>query len=89
MSTAPLPRHATRSSRTDGSELTARSILYVCGTMLVLQASGLPTVSDEDKAQAFVDLAYLQTAMEEIAYVWPWANHTRSSLRQLLQAAHR
>lgn len=66
-----------------------RSILYVCGTMLVLQASGLPTVSDEDKAKAFVDLAYLQQAMEEIAYVWPWANHTRSSLRQLLQAAHR
>lgn len=57
--------------------------------MLVLQASGLPTVSEEEKAKALVDLAYLQRTMEEVAYVWPWATHTRSSLRQLLQAAHR
>jgi hypothetical protein len=52
--------------------------------MLVLQASGLPSVSEAERARAVVDLAYVQKALDEISEVWPAASHTCSSLRQLL-----
>jgi len=57
--------------------------------MLVLQASGLPSLSEAERAAALSDLDYLQTCLDEIAHIWPIAGHTRMSLRQLLSAAAR
>lgn len=80
-------RYLSATSGITNTPFSWQHILYVCGSMLVLQASGLPTVTDTERARAVVDLAYVQTALDEIAEVWPAANHTCGSLRQLLQAA--
>lgn len=55
--------------------------------MLVLQATGVPSIPEVERQQAIADLGYIQTALEEITHIWPIAGHTAMSLRQLLSAA--
>ena len=57
--------------------------------MLVLQAAGLPSVSETQKTQALIDVDYLQKSLAQISYVWPVATHTSDSLKELLKAAQR
>lgn len=54
--------------------------------MLVLQST-MPDIPELDRSQARGDLEYLSTVLDDMVYVWPVARHTRTSLRQLLQAA--
>jgi hypothetical protein len=62
------------------------SIVYVAGSMLVLKAQGVPSIPQAERDLALDQLEYLQTALDEITYVWPVARHTSMSLRQLLGA---
>lgn len=59
------------------------SVIYVAGTTLILQASGLPTISSDERTYAIANLAFLQRVLDEFAEVWPAAARTATSLRQL------
>ncbi|KAL1413326.1 hypothetical protein Q8F55_001085 [Vanrija albida] len=61
-----------------------KHILFVCGTMLVLQASGLPSVTDAERERALVDLQSIQASLEELSAVWPVAGTCSTALQQLL-----
>ncbi|ORY27098.1 hypothetical protein BCR39DRAFT_578162, partial [Naematelia encephala] len=65
--------------------LSWQHILYVCATTLVMQSSGHPNVTLEEKREAIANLAYLQRALYEFSEVWPAAARTADSLRQLQQ----
>nr|XP_018266862.1 uncharacterized protein I303_00842 [Kwoniella dejecticola CBS 10117]OBR89020.1 hypothetical protein I303_00842 [Kwoniella dejecticola CBS 10117] len=56
---------------------------YVCGTMLVLQASGLPDVTAQEREDALASLGMLQTLLDEFGQIWEAARKTAESLRQL------
>ncbi|WWC98824.1 hypothetical protein V866_005717 [Kwoniella sp. B9012] len=56
---------------------------YVCGTMLVLQASGLPGVTAEARQTALNSLNLLQNMLDEFGVIWHAARNTAASLRQI------
>ncbi|OCF37841.1 hypothetical protein I316_00065 [Kwoniella heveanensis BCC8398] len=57
--------------------------VYVCGTMLVLQAAGLPDITGPDRLWALESLVFLRRLLDQFAAVWPAAGQTAASLRQL------
>jgi hypothetical protein len=59
------------------------SFLYVAGTMLVLQGSGLHQSTAGETLLARRSLGYIQRALDELADVWPAAARTAESLRKL------
>lgn len=59
------------------------SVVYVCGTTLALQASGIPAVQEVDKRWATESLVFLQGLLDEFGEVWPAAKQTADSLRAL------
>ncbi|OCF58372.1 hypothetical protein L486_04405 [Kwoniella mangroviensis CBS 10435] len=67
----------------DQSKYLAENAAYVCGTMLVLQASGLPGVTAEARQTALNSLNLLQNMLDEFGVIWDAARNTAASLRQL------
>ncbi|WVW83554.1 hypothetical protein I302_105575 [Kwoniella bestiolae CBS 10118] len=63
--------------------LTWNQVAHVCGTMLVLQTSGLPGVTPGAKQTALSSLRMLQNMLDEFGEIWDAARKTASSLRQL------
>ncbi|KAI5480127.1 hypothetical protein MNV49_001787 [Pseudohyphozyma bogoriensis] len=65
------------------SPLITQHLLFMAGTMLVLQASGLPGFDPVRAGQAKTNLAFVLVALDEISAVWPAATSTAGSLRKL------
>ena len=61
------------------------STTYVCGTTLVLQISGLPSITPQAVTFAQESLAFLQQILIDFSDVWPAAAQTAESLRRLQQ----
>ncbi|OWZ73110.1 hypothetical protein AYX14_01363 [Cryptococcus neoformans] len=63
--------------------LSWQHILYVGGTMLILQIAGLPNVTIEERTWALESLTFIQEALQKFSYIWPAARLTAQSLKTL------
>jgi hypothetical protein len=61
------------------------SILYVAGTVIIVRLSGVAPLEPGDSYRLQQDLDYLSDVLEAMSSIWPAANRSSLSLRQLAQ----
>jgi hypothetical protein len=61
------------------------SILYVAGTVIIVRLSGVAQLEAGDSYRLQQDLDYLSDVLEAMSSIWPAANRSSLSLRQLAQ----
>ena len=59
------------------------SILYVAGTVIIVRLSGVAPLEAGDSYRLQQDLDYLSDVLEAMSSIWPAANRSSLSLRQL------
>jgi len=60
------------------------SVLYIAGTMLVMEISGMPVALEGGYSKAWLDMLYVVDCLDRFAHIWPVARQAADWLRALL-----